>query len=164
MIWRVLGVAVILVVGVGVGYGLATGDPMAAVDAAGNVTIDAVSGPETETEIKRIEPDGRFAQIKSVVLFESGAANITFAEDHSPRDKLAFGHSQNDICEQHYRTWGLPEFSGPITIDLKSVVKSNGPYPDNKFTFDLISEANNLCNDSIDSRIQFTVPRSWVAE
>jgi hypothetical protein len=160
---RWIGLVVLLVVAVGAGYGLASGDPMAAVDAAGNVTIDAVSGPETENLVKTIETGRQNTKIDKIELYESGAANITFHPDHGSNYKLAFAHTDNDICQQHYRTWQPPEFSGPITVDLGSVIASNGPYPNDKFRLEGISEGNGVCLDSI-SGVTFSAPAEWDVE
>jgi len=114
---------------------------------------------------------GTQSYITEIEYFDGGFVDVHLLPDHN-RDRIAVQHhmlrwgSTGDEFRRAYQIWPLPQFSGPGTYDLKSVLLRNGPYPDNVFKFRVGYE-----DDVIDlgfgrpaSEVSFDVPNDFVPE
>jgi len=118
--------------------------------------------PETETVVKTVsQPVSVFTLLPEIKLYKSGAAEITLAEDHGCFDQILFGHAKNSMPDDAYQSWRAPEFAGPKVVDLKSVVKSIGPYPSREFRVEL-SSSEGLCVSTTLKHLEFKVPESYM--
>ena len=98
----------------------------------------ALSNPKGEKIGERVF--GGRSYITKIEYFDGGFVDVHLVPDHN-RSRIGVQHHMiswgpvGDEFVRAYRVWELPQFSGPATYDLKSVLMRNGPYPDNIFKF-----------------------------
>jgi len=74
---------------------------------------------------------GTQSYITEIEYFDGGFVDVHLLPDHN-RDRIAVQHhmlrwgSTGDEFRRAYQIWPLPQFSGPGTYDLKSVLLRNG--------------------------------------
>lgn len=119
-----------------------------------------VGPPPTENEIATKSPNHK-SGINSVTFFESGATKILFEENHTG-EFVGFAHEYHDMGTERVAKWNAPEFSGPITVDLKSKITSYGEFPTNKFQLALISKVQGDFYIIISGSFRFSVPDSYI--
>lgn len=139
------------------------------VDEAGDISVDAdadgvpdvqlntseLTSPQTETII---HDQNYSALITRVTLYESGQANIYLQEDHGCFNQVTVGHVKSDAT---YKAVTAPEFSGPLQLDLKDILRANGPYPNRQFEIAL-GKSDGVCLGRGDTDVVVTVPEDWV--
>lgn len=137
------------------------GAPLSAGCASG-VGSGIVGTPETDTRVKTV----RGEIIKRVDLYESGAAEITLADDHGCLKRIAFTHTDLPLSQTNtndaLRIWQAPDFGGPVTVDLKSAIQTKDGYPSRRFELKLIGEQGMVCMGWPPAEIEFTVPKSYM--
>lgn len=119
-----------------------------------------VGPPPTENEIATKSPKHK-SGINSVTFFESGATEITLEENHNG-ESVGFAHEYHDMGTERVAKWNAPEFSGPITVDLKSEIAAHGEFPTNSFQLAIISHVKNDVYLMISSSFRFSVPDSYI--
>lgn len=140
-----------------VGLAVATGTT---VDGLQKSVDEQITGDDTPRHaIKTVNDTG---MIRQVTLYDDGTADIYLKTDHGCYNAIEFGHQQSDTV---YKTIEAPEFEGPATIDMRSVVETNGPYPNNQFMLELTTDdQTKICVGSRPTRAYFTVPSNWTAK
>lgn len=155
------------------GGALATGGTLAA---TGAVDVDVpddfgtVAGPpktETPIETYTFGTEYRSRVVKKITCYESGAAELLFSESHSCYERIAFTHealfvSDTDTGEA-LRIWQLPEFEGPIVIDLKGAIARKDDYPSRKFKFNLLAPDGEFCIGT-GNEFELTVPEQYMPD
>lgn len=163
-----------LVGGIGIGgYVFGTNDPVKKAQSTLSSVVSAqnVGGPPpTENKIKTATPPSDYpdhaTHIKIVELYESGAAKITLAEDHSCYERIGVTHEALEIHKQDtseaLRIWDAPQFSGPLVVNMKSAIQSESGYPSRRFRLRLLGPADQYCFGIGLSTLEFTVPSSYL--
>jgi len=147
-------VAVVGIVLIGTGMIDVSVDSAAIADTVGD-TVDGVDGPPaTDDRLKTVTNEEGF--VRQIELYQSGAANITLAEDHGCFDTIEISHSESTTV---YKRLDAPEFSGPVTVDLQSVIESHGPYPNNDFEVRVTGDGCVTTGPAVSTYV--TVPDSW---
>lgn len=126
----------------------------------GSETVEDVAGSVTGGEpeiIKTAEPDNL---IQELTFYDNGDVDILLKEDHSCYTQIEFSHTKSTGT---YKTWDAPEFAGPKTVDMGSVVESNGPYPDAQFELEMTG-GDDICIGSGLQSVTITVPDSYLPE
>lgn len=122
---------------------------------------DALGGSrQTETQIGQVSFEQR-RPVRQITFFDSGAAEILLAESH-PQTELAFYHT-NLGPQNAYRQWATPDFQGPMTVNIGSVVRRNAPYPSNEFRLAFVDEVDGATLTSGGSGT-FAVPDAYLSE
>lgn len=140
---------------------------------SGCSSVSSITGPpETETAVKTIEPSNSL--FDSIVLYESGAAEITLVDDHGNWDRIGLTHAIHDLdysvdgkYDDAYAIWDAPQFAGPITKDMKSPIQENGSYPSQQFKLQLMPpEGENIIDigGGPDIAVVFEVPEAYLPE
>lgn len=144
-----------LLAGVGVGvagiWGWQTTGSETVEDVASSVTGD---DPEV---LKTAEP-GKL--IQELTFYDNGDVDLLLKEDHSCYTQIEFSHTKGTGI---YQTWDAPEFAGPKTVDMGSVVENNGPYPDNRFQLEMTG-GDDICIGSGLQIVTISVPDSYLPE
>ncbi|WP_262180578.1 hypothetical protein [Haloarcula laminariae] len=134
--------------------------------------ISSLTDSEPENEIKTIEPEDSY--FTKIALYENGDAEITLTEDHGEWARIAITHANNELTydssgqdEDAYAVWDAPQFEGPVTVDMKSAIQDNGPYPSPTFKLKLRPpEGENIIDIGGGPSIatEFEVPKSYMPE
>lgn len=100
-------------------------------------SLPVASGPATNEEIDTITFDDR-SHFQSVTFYRSGGTEILLEEEH-PGQRIGFTHDKLDMQTERFATWEAPRFAGPLVVEMKSIVKNNGPYPNNEFKMEILA-------------------------
>lgn len=125
-------------------------------------SADGVFGgpPPADERLKTTTSDRSI--ITNITLYASGRAEIHLTEDHSCYDQLRVTRTDTDSV---YKRVPAPEFSGPAVIDLRQIVKRNGPYPDSNFKIAVVNtDKNSVCIGSRSEHMDIVVPEAWHAQ
>jgi len=98
--------------------------------------------------------------IQELTFYSNGEVDILLKEDHGCYRSIEFGHSKSD---EQYTDWTAPEFAGPKTVDMRSVIQSNGPYPDREFELELTG-GDDLCFAVGLTTAAFDVPETYLPD
>lgn len=116
--------------------------------------------PETEYRDKIGSQGLDRVVFNEIVFYKSGPAEVVFREDHNG-DRFGLTHNYLQLPDDAYQTWSAPVFTGPVVINLKSILTDNSPFPNREFIFDIIPEQGQLIAIP-DSRAQFRAPSAFV--
>lgn len=130
-------------------------------DPHSNTVPNLIGPPPTNELIQSVSGDD-FTDIKELRLYESGAAEITLAENHLG-DSLALTHEHLSFSsDDNFTEWTAPTFSGPKIVDIRTPIRSNGPYPSNTFKLGLGNKLEGAFFES--STLEFEAPESYIPD
>jgi hypothetical protein len=108
--------------------------------------------------------------LKKIEFYKNGFVDVTLSEDHD-MSRIGILHEARDFgpktepLKDAYKIWGLPEFSGPETYNIKKpIMGNNDSYPTNIFKFKVAPEEDMAVFSATQDVFQFPVPESFVPE
>lgn len=109
------------------------------------------------------------AFITLIEFYEGGYADVTLQEGHD-MDRIGITHEARSFgtttepLKDAYKTWNLPEFSGPKSYQISQPIRSNNDsYPTNIFKFRVAPTKDEVfLGYGTDLTVSTPIPQSFV--
>jgi|AntRauMinimDraft_4_1070384.scaffolds.fasta_scaffold01411_4 hypothetical protein len=130
-------------------------------------SIDSFGQPEKGEKLGDRTYSNSFISV--VEFYEGGYADVTLQEDHD-MDRIGLTHDAREFgtptkpLSDAYKTWSLPEFSGPESYQImRPIMSNNDSYPSNIFKLRVAHE-DSVSFGITEKAVSFPVPESFVPD